>query len=210
MHTPTTAIIPLRRPGAGKSRLAEVLSAAARARLATAMFGDVVAAARASSIDQVVAAADGPAAAEAASAAGAQAMLDPPDADGLNGVIAAALARVRADADVLIVAAGLPRVTADDLEAVLATPAPVVIAATCGGGTGALLLRSGARLPTAYGPGSARRHREIAASMGLEVAEVDRDGLHYDVDTWTDLVALHAAELGPRTAGVLPTLLGGD
>ena len=208
MRARTTAIVPLRQPGAGKSRLAEVLSPRARAELAVAMLGDVVAALAASSVDEVMIAADGPTAARAAAATGARVVLDPPGAGHLDAALAAAGAHVPADRDLLVVPADLPRLTAGDVDAVLATPAPVVVAPTAGGGTGALLRRVGARIATAYGPGSAVRHLAAARAAGLAVAEVERDGFHHDVDTWTDLVALHEVELGPRTARVLPTVLG--
>ena len=208
MRARTSVIVPLRQPGAGKSRLARMLSPEARAELATAMLSDVVAALRASAVDEVVIAADGPAAARAAATTGARVVLDPPGTADLDTALAAAAVQVPADRDLLVVPADLPRLTGQDVDALLAAQQPVVVAPTAGGGTGGLLRRVGARIPTAYGPGSAARHVAAARHAGLQATTVERDGFHHDVDTWTDLVALHEVELGARTAQVLPSVLG--
>ena len=209
MRSEVTAIVPLRRPGVGKTRLSSALCPDERAELTIAMFGDVVAALQASSVDRLLIAAAGPAAGAVAASLDVPIVLDPPDVHDLDDALAAATRRVPADRDVLIVPADLPRLTSTDIDALLATDGQVVVAPTNAGGTGGLLRRTGARIPTAFGPGSAARHQRQAAEAGLTVATIERDGFHHDIDTWTDLAALHAVELGPRTARVLPRLLGG-
>ncbi len=209
MRPEVTAIVPLRRPGVGKTRLSSALGPDERAELTIAMFGDVVAALQASSVDHLLVAADGPAAGAVAAGVDVRVVLDPPDVHDLDDALAAATRGVPASHDVVVVPADLPRLTAADIDALLAADGQVVVAPTTAGGTGGLLRRAGARIPTAFGPGSAARHRRRAADAGLTVSTVGRDGFHHDIDTWTDLAALHAVEFGPRTARVLPRLLGG-
>jgi len=204
------ALVPLRAPGVGKTRLAAVLSPVERSALAVAMLRDVVTALTAGGITEVVVAAGGPGAAQAAADLGVDAVADPPGAPGLDAVLAAACRRVGAGRDILVVSADLPRIEAGDVAAVLGVDAEVVVAPTAAGGTGALLRRPGSVIETAYGPDSARRHLELAARAGVRGRALDRDGLFHDVDTFADLAALHEVELGAATAALLPRLLGGN
>ncbi len=204
-----TALVPLRAPGAGKTRLATVLSRDARAALAVAMLRDVMGALEDGGVTEVVVAAGGAGAVEVATNLGLVAVVDPPDAPDLNAALAAACRRVGVEQDVLVVAADLPRLRAEDVTALLETDAEVVVAPTAAGGTGALLRRPASVIPTAYGPGSARRHLDLASRAGVSARTLDRDGLFHDVDTFTDLAALHEMELGAATAALLPRLLGG-
>lgn len=203
----TVAIVPLRAPGVGKTRLAPMLDPAQRAALAGAMLGDVVAALRTADLGEVVVAAGGQAAVSAASALGVEVLADPPGVHGLDEVVDAAVRRVAAPHDdVIVVTADLPRVTGDDLDAVLDTDAEVVVATARETGTAALLRRPGTRIATAYGPGSAGRHLRLAQDAGVRWRRVGRAGFA-DVDTWEDLAALQGAEVGPATAALLPALI---
>ena len=205
---PTIALVPLRAPGHGKSRLVDVLDPQQRAALSVAMLSDVTAAVRIAGLAEVVVVAGGQAAAMAGRDLGLDVLLDPPGCRGLDDALSAACRRIGSHRHTLIVAADLPRLRPDDVRAVLEPDAEVVIAPTAAGGTGALLRRPAAVIGSAYGPGSAIAHRALAIAAGARTACVDRDGIHHDVDTFTDLVALTEVELGPATAAVLPQLLG--
>lgn len=208
MSRRTVAIVPLRAPGAGKTRLASVLDPDQRGVLADAMLRDVAFALDRSGVDEVVVAAGGTAAAAAAAALGLRVVLDAPGHDDLNHVLTDATRIVGGGRDVLIVAADLPRLTAADIDAVLGQDAEVVVAPTNAGGTGGLLRRPGDRIGIRFGPASATRHRGLALLTGARAVTLERDGFQHDVDTWTDLVALHEVEVGDATAAVLPTMLG--
>lgn len=208
MGSRTVALVPLRSPGAGKTRLAPALTPDQRAALAGAMLADVTRTLVAADIDEVVVAAGGAAAAAAGAALGASVVLDPHGTRSLDGALQAAAARIGPADQLLVVAADLPRLTADEVLAVLAADTSVVIAPTAGGGTGGLLRRPPAVVATAYGRASAARHRRLARQAGVTWAMIDTPGFRHDVDTWTDLVALHDVVLGPTTASLLPTLLG--
>ncbi len=207
MRAPS-ALIPLRVPGVGKTRLGTVLAPEERAALAVAMLQDVVTAVREGGVTEVVVAAGGHGAAEVADRLGLAVVMDPPGCSGLDAALAAAGTRLGLERDLLVIAADLPRVSGGDVAAVLDGDAEVVVAPTSSGGTGALLRRPAAVIPTAYGPGSAQRHLDLARRAGARTATIDRDGLFHDVDTFTDLAALHEVELGAATAALLPRLLG--
>ena len=196
----TTALVPLRDPGHGKTRLRGVLSTARRAALASAMLDDVVSALREAALTRIVVAAGGPVAAEVASALDVEVTRDPPSVGGLNAALVASSRRLGPVDELLIVAADLPRLTTNDVSAVLRSDAEVVVSPTRGGGTGGLLRRPGDRIPPAYGPGSAQRHLALAAEVGASSATVETCGFAEDVDTEDDLARLGVGPLGAATS----------
>lgn len=202
------ALVPLRDPGTGKTRLSPALDTAQRARLAAAMLADVAAALRLADVDEVVVAAAGPDAAAAAAALDLPALVDPEGTRTLDDAVRAAVGRLRGVDAVLTVAADLPRLTTADVSLVLDHDTDVVVAPTGDGGTGGLLRRPPEVIPTAYGTASARRHRRLADLAGATITEVTTPGFRDDIDTIADLVALRRGGVGPATAAVLPALLG--
>lgn len=205
----TLAIVPLRGPGTGKTRLAPAdggpgLDPSERAVLTSAMLSDVLAAVRGSTITTAVVAAADATASALATALGVGVVRDPPGAD-LNDALHAAVGRIPTDT-VVIVTADLPCLTSDDLDKLVSRDAQVVVGPTADGGTSALLRRPPTVIPTAYGPGSATRHLDIARSQGVTSAVVDRPGFRTDVDTWDDLRGLLSADVGPATEVLLDRL----
>ena len=207
------ALIPLRSPGEGKTRLASTLTAEERAALAGAMLADVVAALRDSAVDRIVVAAAGTAAAAAATAVGAEVLHDPasvtdlPRRDRLDAAIAAATGQLRCAGQLLVVAADLPHLRGPDVDAVLAPDAEVVVASTRDGGTGGLLRRPPDVCGTAYGPRSAARHLATARAIGARAMRLEVAGFAYDVDVEGDLGRSRhdpgLPPLGLRTATLL-------
>lgn len=204
---PTVALVPLRSPGHGKTRLADVLDRDERAALSSAMLADVVAALRAGPVDRIVVAAAGRGAAGAARDLGVEVLVDPPAAPGLDAALAAAATSLPRRGTLLVVMADLPRLRPTDVTAVLAIGAPVVVAATTDGGTGGLLRRPPGVISTAYGRGSASHHCTLARRAGTPPYAVDLPGFRHDVDTWRDLSALRPEDVGPATAAFLTTQL---
>jgi 2-phospho-L-lactate/phosphoenolpyruvate guanylyltransferase len=200
------ALVPLRAPGVGKSRLAGALSTDQRAALAGAMLADVVAALEGASLDGIVVAAGGPTAVAAASALGLDVVADPPGVHGLDTALRAAAARLGSVGTLIVVAADLPRLAADDVSRMLACAADVAVARTVDGGTGGLLRRPSDVIRTAYGPDSARRHMEMARRAGVTARTLRLEGFAHDVDVVSDLAALGRTDLpalGARTAALL-------
>jgi 2-phospho-L-lactate guanylyltransferase len=201
--TPPLALVPVRDPGRGKSRLAGTLRQDARAALTSAMLADVVAALSGAGIDRIVVLAAGPVAAASARALGVDVLRDPPGGHGLNAAIAAASRRIRADAS-LVVPADLPLLTSQDVTALVQTAGEVVVAPTHDGGTGGLLRRPAWAIDPVYGGRSAARHLLAARRAGLTADRIELPGFAADVDGPDDLRAIAgSAQLGTVTSLVL-------
>jgi 2-phospho-L-lactate/phosphoenolpyruvate guanylyltransferase len=203
---PIVALVPLRSPGTGKTRLAPRLSVEQRAALAGAMLADVCHTLARSPVDRLVVVAGGSSAVAAAAALGVDVLHDPPEVVGLDGALRAAAARVGRTAGLLVVTADLPCLTVPDVEAVVTSDAEVVVAPTADGGTGALLRRPPSAITTAYGRGSAARHLRLARDADLRALLVRRAGFAHDIDTWEDLRRLDRGRVGPATDAVLAQL----
>lgn len=196
-----TVVIPF--AGAeGKTRLHS--SSRVRRALARAMFQDVLAGCLPVGRTRVVTADEE--AASDARAAGAETVADP--GEGQGAAVAAGLDGVE-PGGILVVNADLPCVVPHDLRSLLAaTPAGcLALVEAADGTTNALSLPAVDVFASLYGPDSAARFREHAASLGLETVSVALPNLSDDVDTMDDLerVQLRA---GPRTQAALARLEG--
>jgi FO synthase len=185
----TVAIVPVRAPGEGKSRLAGVMSPPRRASLVQGMLERVLGALRAArGIGTVVVVTPD---AGLRLPPGVEVIHD--EARGLNEAVSLALARLSARADgALVVAADAPRATSAEFERVLAAAESadvVVVPDRRGQGTNALWLSLPARIEPHYGPDSARRHVAAARAAGLRVATLELSGLSHDIDVPADLGA---------------------
>ncbi|HZT84250.1 MAG TPA: 2-phospho-L-lactate guanylyltransferase [Gaiellaceae bacterium] len=195
-----TVVIPF--AGArGKTRLHE--SRRIRRALAQAMFHDVLAACLAVGDVRVVTPDEE--AAAAARDAGAEVVADPGRAQG--AAVQAGLDGVE-PGGILVVNADLPCAVPQDLRSLLAaTPAGgIALVEARDGTTNALSLPSAEAFSPLYGPGSACRFREHAASLGLEAVSVALPNLADDVDTMDDLHRLQL-RAGPRTQACLAELV---
>jgi 2-phospho-L-lactate guanylyltransferase (CobY/MobA/RfbA family) len=94
-----------------------------------------------------------------------------------------------------------------DLRSLLAaTPAgSLALVEALDGTTNALSLPAPEAFAPLYGPGSADRFREHAASLGLEAVSVALPNIADDVDTMEDLTRLQL-RAGPRTQACLAEL----
>ncbi|ATL69503.1 2-phospho-L-lactate guanylyltransferase [Nocardia terpenica] len=209
------AVIAVKNLDRAKSRLADRLPPAVRARLVLAMVSDTVSAAVTAGLGSVTVVTPDPDVADTVSALGAVVHPDPmgaavtadaAEADGLNAALADAAAAVRARhgaVDLLALQADLPALRADELAAML-TAAPAagraIVADHAGHGTAALLVRDGnAPLAPLFGADSARRH---IASGAMDLVG-DWPGLRLDVDTAADLERAIALGVGPATGALL-------
>jgi 2-phospho-L-lactate guanylyltransferase len=199
-----TAVIPVKRLGAAKTRLRGAVPDARHADLALAMVQDTVAAVLAcAEVGELIVVTDDDAAARAASDLGARAVPDSPRA-GLN-------AAMRFGADVVAGLGGPRAVLAGDLPALrpdqlgsalaLATRRSFVPDAE-GSGTVLLAAPAGMPLDPHFGVGSAAAH---AASGALPLVGA-WPGLRHDVDTAADLRAVLTLGAGPHTCALLREL----
>ena len=183
----TVALVPVRAPGEGKSRLAGVLSRPRRASLVQEMLERVLRTLQATrGISAVIVVTPDtslplPRGIEVIHDAGS----------GLNDAITLALAKTAGRAEgALVVAADAPRATAAEFERILdaARDADVVVVPDRRGqGTNALWLRLPARISPRYGAESALRHVAAAREAGLRVSTLELAGLSHDIDVPADL-----------------------
>ena len=217
MHT--LAVLPVKRFGAAKQRLAEGLEPGARESLAEAMVRDVLSAlGQVRRLNGVVVVTDEPRARAPALASGAEVL---PDSDEAGQSPAASLGIARARElgaeRVLLVPGDCPTLDAAEVDDLLAErmppPAVTIVPDRHGTGTNALLLAPPGVIAPSFGEGSFARHRAAGEAAGAQVAARHPGSLLLDVDTSGDLEALTAAlaaRRGPRlrTEHVLDAIAG--
>ncbi len=189
-HPAHWALIPVKTPAHGKSRLAGVLEHNRRAELVERMLKDVVAAVLDTDyIDRVLVVSpvdpDLPP---------AVLMVRDQERDLISALDIARRAAVHAGARrLLVLAADLPLLMAVDVEGFIerAHDFDVAIAVDrAGAGTNALWLPAAVPFKFRYGADSARRHRLEARARGLSVASFNLPALNFDIDTRDDLCDL--------------------
>jgi 2-phospho-L-lactate guanylyltransferase len=210
--TRPAAVVPVKTLAASKSRLSPHLGQDGVERLAVAMLEDVLEALLASvGLSRVAVVTPDENVADAATRAGAEALLR--DDPGLNSAIDAAAAALAPGPEdgLLVVLGDVAGIERADVEALLAAaPATgVALAPSSDGGTAALLRRPAGVIAAAFGPDSAKRHRERAEAAGVDFEEVPLRSLALDLDEPEDLDAFLSREGGGRrTRALLRSLRG--
>jgi 2-phospho-L-lactate guanylyltransferase len=208
-----TAIVPVKRFSAAKTRLAGSAASSARAALAAAMLADVLAAlGRSAEVERVIVVSGEPAAVEAARAAGAETIDDPLDAGHSEAASLGVRAALGAGARIVALLPGdCPLLDPGELDRALRNLEPGsagVVPDRHGSGTNALLLDPPGAIDPAFGPGSRARHLELARSAGVRPLVIDLPSLELDLDTADDLAELTVRlraepKRAPRTAAAL-------
>jgi 2-phospho-L-lactate guanylyltransferase len=191
------ALIPVKGFDRGKSRLAEVLGAAERARLTRSLFDHVVEVLReAPSIDAIAVVSDSPSARAHAEALGVTALSDAPQSCGLADVVDAAQGELvsRGASSILVCMSDLPALSVQDIESVareLEVADVVLVPDLVEQGTNVIAMKPANAMPSCLGhEDSLSRHRARAAELGLEVRIPHRSGIGFDVDQPSDLERL--------------------
>lgn len=193
-----TAIVPVKRFGAAKQRLAGQLGPEERALLATAMLDDVLAAlGRARSIERALVVTGEPAAAAIAGRRGVEVVDDPDDRGHSEAALIGVAAARSAGADCVALLPGdCPLLDAGELDRLLETaeePMAGVIPDRHGTGTNGLVLAPPTAIAPSFGPGSCERHLRLARAAGVAGRVAATDSLGLDLDTGEDLQALRSA-----------------
>ncbi len=186
----TVAVLPVKRFGAAKQRLARE----DRADVMRAMAGEVLAALAGAGVAGRLVVTSDPVAVRLAEAVGAT-VVPEPGLLGHSGAAALGIEHALAlgAARVLLLAGDCPLLTAADIDGLLARHAGegvVVVADRHGTGTNALLLSPPRAIAPAFGPGSRVRHERLAAEAGLDCAVEHVPAFALDVDTVDDLAAV--------------------
>jgi len=189
------AVLPVKRFGAAKQRMAAGITGGQRRDLAEAMVADVLEAiGRSRAIERTIVVSGDPIAQELAAATGAAVVPDPEDA----GHVEAALAGIaRAEADgaerVVLLAGDCPLLDPRELDRLL-TGVPGsyvgVVPDRHGTGTNALLLSPPSAIVPAFGEGSRERHVEAARQAGVPFGIEELPSIELDLDTPADVIAL--------------------
>lgn len=190
-----TAILPVKRFGAAKQRLAAGIDDERRAIVIAAMLEDVLEAiGEARLIERTIVVTDEPAAIELAIAAGAETVSDP-DEGGHSGAALAGIARAEelGARCGLLLAGDCPLLDPRDLERLL-TGIPeqyvAVVPDRHGTGTNALALAPPGAIAPAFGEGSCARHVGAARDAGIPYSVEELPSLGLDLDTPADVIAL--------------------
>jgi 2-phospho-L-lactate/phosphoenolpyruvate guanylyltransferase len=204
----TLAILPVKSFGAAKQRLADSLGAGSREALAQAMFSDVLTAARRTrEFDEIAVITADRSAESAARGHGVVVLADtlqqgqsPAAQIGIRHAIAHGFERVA------LIPGDTPLVRPSDLAGLLSRshPGVTIVPDRHGTGTNALVLTPPDAIEPSFGPGSRRRHEQLARDAGAECRIAEPPSLALDVDTIEDLAALRAA-LDARTGGAAHT-----
>jgi 2-phospho-L-lactate/phosphoenolpyruvate guanylyltransferase len=190
-----TAVLPVKRLGAAKQRLAAGLDAERRRELAGAMVADVLEAIRgARTIDRLIVVSGDPVAQEMASGAGAEIVPDPEDVGHVEAALAGiARAEVEGAERVLLLPGDCPLLDPRELDRLL-TGVPDryvgIVPDRHGTGTNALLLSPPDAIVPAFGEGSRDRHIEAAREAGIPFGVEELPSLELDLDTPADVIAL--------------------
>ena len=205
------AVVPVKTLPSAKSRLRPWLDHASVERLAIAMLGDVLETLqRVRALDRIAVATPDLRLAEVARKAGAEVL--GASVDGLNPAVEAACAVLAPTADdaALVVLGDVAGAQAADIEKLLDAGARpgVTLAPSNDGGTSALLRGPRDIIPAAFGPNSARTHRDFAASAGVAFVELALPSLAIDIDEREDLEQIASrGSAGTRTRALLGKLL---
>jgi 2-phospho-L-lactate/phosphoenolpyruvate guanylyltransferase len=201
------AVVPVKRLGLAKQRLAPVLSRSERAELARTMLHDVLTTLCATpQLAGIIVVSGDPAVAKLAMLFDARVVGDVME----SGVNAAVLQGLRtpdpSSAGVLVIPADVPFATAADLQAVIAQLGhfPIVLApALSDGGTNTLAMRRPDLIAPSFGDDSFARHQALARDAGLGCGIVRSEGLGRDIDYPSDLVPCTESKKFSLTAALL-------
>jgi 2-phospho-L-lactate/phosphoenolpyruvate guanylyltransferase len=190
-----TAVLPVKRFGDAKQRLAPGIGATHRAELAAAMLEDVLEAiAAARSIERTIIVSSEPRVVEIASGRGAELIADP-DQGGHSGAALAGISRARElnAGTVVLLPIDCPLLAPRELERLLTgTPERyvAVVPDRHGTGTNALALSPPDAIEPSFGEGSCARHVAAAREAGVPFNVEELPSLALDLDTPADIVAL--------------------
>lgn len=191
----TIAVLPVKRFGAAKQRLAAGMGATHRAELAAAMLEDVLEAIGAArSIDRTVVVTSEPRAIELASKVGCELVADPEEGGHSDAALAGiARARELGAECVVLLPIDCPLLDPRELERLL-TGIPeryvAIVPDRHGTGTNALALAPPDAIAPSFGEGSRARHVAAARTSGVPFGVEELASLALDLDTPADVVAL--------------------
>lgn len=206
----TIAILPVKSFPAAKQRLREGLGSPQREDLAEAMFTDVLAALLGTSLAEIAVVTASPVVREIALGYGAQVLEDRETGQNAAARLGIEGAIDRGAERVLLVPGDCPALDPDEVDALLdlpvQAPSVLIVPDRHRTGTNALLITPPEAMAPSFGPGSCRRHLELARASGAQAEIVDVPSLALDIDTPEDLAVLAHAPRAPASRRLLGRL----
>lgn len=216
-------IVPVKKFADAKTRLASVLPAADRAKVAELLAETVLRQlARVRGLRRVIVASSEPSLVGVASELNFDIFPDDPSIPGLNAAIGKAVRQAVSSGarDVGVVFSDLPLFSADEFEKVVrrhlegAARQVTLVRDRFGIGTNVRLCRPGDLLPPLYGRNSAGEYQRAAAACGVELRIVESDRLSHDLDQPADIGAIldlqHGRMLPPAFRAMFGRWAGSD
>ena len=200
------ALVPVKALSGAKQRLANVLRAAARARLAQAMLDDLLCLLEnATQIERVLILTADAAVAQQARRRGHRVFEEDADQSLNENLGRAAQDCATQTPRLLVLPADLPAATREDIDTLLAAHRGglTLVPASVDGGTNAMLLEPADAVSCQFGERSFARHSAAARRAGLGLTVVENANLGRDLDRPDDLTWLAQRALGPHTAALL-------
>lgn len=182
-------VVPVRALATGKSRLAEVLTPAERARLIERMLRHVLQCASEAAPGRCYLVSADPALLDLANALGVHAIREAEP--GQNAALQQVCNELNVSMPVMALSADLPHLATGDLHGLIdeLTRADVIAAPDkIGTGTNALLLARPGLIPFCFGKNSHSRHQQKAEQGNLRFLSYKSSGLAFDVDTPADIL----------------------
>jgi len=202
-------LIPVKDPANAKTRIAGLLSADERRRIAWAMFEDVSRAiATARKPDRVVMVTSFARAIDRANELGWDVLIEESQTSESTSVDwASRILSERGFDTVMRLPADLPLVRAEDIDELLSiqlsSPGALLVPSREGTGTNAIIRTPPSLFPSRFGPNSLMLHKQEAARVGVDCVIVDNARIALDIDEPADLKLLLESARGTETFDTL-------
>jgi 2-phospho-L-lactate guanylyltransferase len=202
-------LIPLKDPANAKSRLAGLLSADERHRLAWAMFEDVSHAVSATTRpDHVVLVSSFEPAIERARSLGWEVLVEQSqESESASVDWASRVLAERGFDTVMRLPADLPLIEARDIDELISielrAPAAVLVPSREGTGTNAIIRVPPDLFPSRFGPNSLGLHKQEAAQVGAVCLVVSSERIALDIDEPSDLKLLLQVGVSTKTHSIV-------
>jgi 2-phospho-L-lactate guanylyltransferase len=194
-------LIPIKEPASAKTRLAALLSAEERRRLAWAMFEDVSRAVSGSrQADRIVMVTSFAQAIERARQLGWDVLIEESQvSESVSVDWASSVLSERGFDTVMRLPADLPLVRSEDIDSLLSiklgSSGALIVGSRDGTGTNAIIRTPPNLFPSRFGPNSLALHRQEAARAGIECVMVKNSRIALDIDEPADLQALEIGQV---------------
>lgn len=188
------AVLPVKSPKNAKQRLAGFLTPEAREKLAWAMYEEVLnKLCTVQGLDRVAVATADKGVASIAQSRGVEVFLEQEQHSHSRSADAASVRAMEMGATaVILLPIDVPLITPEEIESLISSADRGVVVVPSGDGTGtnALVRNPPDAIQACFGPGSFRKHCDLAEARGIPLKIVRPPGILFDIDTPEDIAEL--------------------